>query len=318
MKHRIITSLAAATLLLTTAALASCGKQTLAVKSVDYPQITELTASEPDYDRIWNWYFTDNPYCYNDCFLKLNDNNELVIYSDEPRHQTHLFCGDSGYFVGLSIGDYDGWVILYPYDYGYISSEKYSGPLKITPDMEPFIVAHENCLGFIKIDNKNGYMITSDYWGFEDENGNDIYSRIYRLYIDENSNWQWELIGSTKENISAYFYDKESNGIYISGLNEITYFNLATYEFTTITQTPHFHRSPASMVKLENKLYICWNMGIYEYDLETDEGLWYLIPHEKYGTKEEKAKYKEYCETVELKKRYGFVYLCEHEIHDSE
>ena len=80
--------------------IASCGRQTLYVVSVDYPEITKLTAAQPDLDRIRNWYYSSNPYWDNYCELTLTKNGDLALSRDDDNYRVSVFYGTDRYFIG--------------------------------------------------------------------------------------------------------------------------------------------------------------------------------------------------------------------------
>ena len=197
--------------------LASCGTAPNEIEVTgDIPGVEKLYESEYSFDKDAEPYFVSN----------VNDKLSLSNKRGDPKY-SHVMPGDNGYFVGITIGEFDGWVRYYPY-YSF-------DPLMTGQER---VICEENCRGFIKIDNKNAYMFTGLVnMGYE-------YGKVYKLNYSNETGWtsnlifegDSEVIESVYSNGTAYFITY--NNLYsISDDDKISepLLDVSQYSLTSIT-----------------------------------------------------------------------------------
>lgn len=258
-------------LVLTLAVLCSCKAEetTLKVKSIDYDGLTELTAAEPDEEMIKNWsLISQNPYVDYICYLTVSGESLVVSnFHDSPNtFMTHRTT--NGYFLGVDVGEFDGWVKYFPY-YSAVAPEIVGSSRD---------VVNENCRGFVEDWSRNVYLFTWDYAGLYSPGSGVIYElRLPSL----DGEWEWKQVAEAAGKPLFFEYDRENKIIYVVSSMELVAFSLEDYSVTTLSDLSLWGAA-TSMVRIDNKLYIGMAMGIYEYDLTTTETKWYPMDYPKY------------------------------------
>ena len=123
--------------------------------------------------------YDEELYIYKDtqkAAVKINS-GKIIVKLVEPTN-SGILCVNNGYFVGVNIGEFDGWVKYFPY---------YSDLTDMTAGKT---VVHDNWLEFIKINNNLGYAITYTQSILGNGNGS-----IYLLELID-SEWTWSLFAS--------------------------------------------------------------------------------------------------------------------------
>ncbi len=242
---------------------------TLAVKSIDYDGLTELTAAEPDEEMIKNWsLISQNPYVDYICYLTVSGESLVVSnFHDSPNtFMTHRTT--NGYFLGVDVGEFDGWVKYFPY-YSAVAPEIVGSSRD---------VVNENCRGFVEDWSRNVYLFTWDYAGLYSPGSGVIYElRLPSL----DGEWEWKQVAEVAGKPLFFEYDRENKIIYVVSSMELVAFSLEDYSVTTLSDLSLWGAA-TSMVRIDNKLYIGMAMGIYEYDLATADTKWYPMDYSKY------------------------------------
>ena len=246
----------------------------LHVKSIDYNGLTELTAAEPDEEMIRNWILIDqNAYSDYTCCLTISG-NQIVVSNYDTYPNTYITQRTAnGYFVGVDVGEFDGWVKYFPH-YSTLGPE-IAGPSRD--------VVNENCRGFVEEGSGNiVYLFTCDYAGLYPPGSGYIYE-LHFPSLNGEREWEWVRVNEI-EGIPLFLeYDRENKIIYIVSSLELVAFSLEDYSVTALADLSLWQYSAAtSMVRLNDKLYIGMAMGIYEYDLTTAETKWYPMDYSKY------------------------------------
>ena len=136
-------------------------RNSLAVTSTDYADLNRMEAGAFDEKLARSWYDVNNPYWERNCHISY-ENGVLLVQDQDGEQEVYSFAGDNGYFLGIDMGEFDGWVRYYPYH----SEQPEAG--------ESVLVVDQNAKGFCRIDNRNAYLFTADYWAGEG-------SFVYRL-----------------------------------------------------------------------------------------------------------------------------------------
>ena len=254
-------------LLLILSSCSSFNTRYLDVCSLDYVGLKKLESSAVDEALIKSWHLSwENPYNEYVCCVSEKD-GKLMISKSFENDTSFTMRADNGYFVGVDMGEYDGWVKYYPY------------PAVGDSDASQTVVS-ENCKGIIKIDNKNGYVLTGLRHILSD------CGAIYKLSLPSiHEKWEWSKVADLSSVPMAYAYDDESNSIYIATALELLKYSISTNTVTTLADVSLWEFSGAtSMVILGGKIYLGMGMGIYEYDIATATTAWFPVDFEKYAS----------------------------------
>lgn len=224
--------------------LASCrsGANEIEVTG-DISGVEKLYASEYSFDRDAEPYFVST----------VNNKLSLSNKRGDPKY-SHVMPGDNGYFVGITIGEFDGWVRYYPY---YSFDPLVAGQEKV--------ICEENCQGFIKIDNKNAYMFTGLALVTTE------YGKVYKLNYSDETDWTCNqifevdsvIIGSVYSNGTAYF---------------ITYNNLYSISADDEISEPLLdvsQNSLTSITALDGIIYVGTFGGVLGYNQSTGDVTFY-------------------------------------------
>ena len=237
----------------------------IGVSSPDFPNLRRLTACEFDCDKNRKYYSWDSPYELLSCCIEKKGTSIIVRTIRENEGKTHIFNADYGYFVGVNIGEFDGWVRFYPYN-------------SVCFDLESTPVVNENCLGFIKISNSKGYLVTED---FRSMSKSECIGHLLELSGDyESGTFKWETIAETDCPL-AFTYDEETESVYISTCTSIIMIDKNhTVKIIKETEIP-YEILTNSMIKIGNSLFCGSCTGIYEYRADSDDEFWYPFDFEK-------------------------------------
>lgn len=238
----------------------SMGAPVLKVESRDYKGLRYMRAGEPDEWAVWKWNLASNPYHEYGCYVS-EENGKLLVSVSSGHESPDAFSmrGHYGYFVGVDMGEFDGWLKCYPY---------FSAQEAEIVD-EPVMVSDKNCRGIVKVNNTLGYAFG--------------WTEIYKLVVPEGEKeWTWaktELDGMCL----AYSYCEESETIYIATSKELLALSVVDDSVTVLADLSLWgYAGEWSMLRLNDKVYVGMSRGIYEYDLTTGKSLWYPLDFEKY------------------------------------
>ncbi len=248
---------------------AGCNRRAerIEVFSPDFPNLRKLTACEFDSDKNEKYYSGDSSYLpFLSCRIEKKGASIIVRKTRENEGYTHIILLDYGYFIGVNIGEFDGWVRFYPYNSACFG-------------LESTLVVNENCLGFIKISNQKGYLVTEDYRSMSPFN---CFGHLFELNADYDSGTvKWEKIAETDTAPFAFTYDEETESVYMATCTSIIMIDKNhTGKIVKETEMP-FEILINSMIKIGNSLFCGSFTGIYEYRIDSDEEFWYPFDFDK-------------------------------------
>lgn len=260
-------------LLLLLPVLTSCHAiQSVPVSSRDYPNLTHLEAAEFDAEELFRvWSSVDNPYEDYRCSVSV-ENGKLVIRNAPPKPATTLVQFDCGYFLGVNIGEFDGWVRYYP----YFSNLPEAG--------ESRLVVDEACCGMVAIDRVSGILLTDCSGGIVFGTPSYDLGSIYWLYLNRSDlTWSWEKIAGTKGLPRAICPAENGSGWYIVTTGELLHLS-ADLSLTKLTDSQMLDTIWAldSIVEWNGKLWCGSPMGVYCFDPQTQSETWYPMDYETY------------------------------------
>ena len=242
----------------------SLGKKEISITST-YDGLNKLIEGEIDIDRLNDWiYIDDNPYYSYECAVSVYDGTLHVSEIEDDSYRQYMFAGDNGYFMGVSIGHFDGWVRYYPYNSAFTSTESK-------------LICTSNCVGMVKRDNRHGYFITPDT---SSEGGRGI---IYELTLsDTSSEWECSELLSIDGAPEAMAYDEESNELVVASNTGLYLIDIDSDELTSISLTVPSQEiwsimQPNSVAMIDEFIYVGTSTGVYEYDRNTSVYRWYPV-----------------------------------------
>jgi len=280
MKKRFIYSILLFFLLVLS--LSSCKNEvnSITVYSDDYPGLTslaEVSWKEYKQEELSQW---SNPYYRHrnhGCYVTVKDGN-LIVSDTLPDPTFEIFRGTNGYFFGVSMHIYDGWVRYSPYrDYEFTDRQ--------------VLITNHHCKGFVKIDPENAFLLTFNEYALtpeEMETAGNLYRLSYVGGEDPKQWWKWEVIATFPEVPVTGYYDHETKQLYLMANNgfDRTSSLYSVTEAGTITRILEakwlFDIQPFSMVKLGNSIFFGSQPGIYEYRLDAGEEHWYPMDYDTY------------------------------------
>ncbi|MBR6411223.1 MAG: hypothetical protein IKS35_07555 [Clostridia bacterium] len=193
-------------------------------------------------------------------------NDQVVLQRLETVETLFVQQFDYGYFAGINLGSWDGWVRYFPYHTNL-------------NDTEPVIVVQERCAGILPDpdDRKKGFLLTGDH---------DCNGKIYGLYLDDLTHeWQWYLIGSFEGEPYSFYYYREEMQLLIATDKAILAFSTESNEITTIAESDYLKLEPLSIVRHGDKIWCGLSAGFMSYDVSTHEETWFLVDwNQLFGT----------------------------------
>lgn len=256
---------------------------TIEVTSKDYPKLTKMEPGKFDFEEEMEREIADlndENFVYRICYLTV-ENHKLFVennvdYYSVTKEETFNF----GYLVGVNIGEFDGWVRWFPYHTSHY-------PEGESP--ESILLSKENYRFIIKEDNDNAFVVCEiPTFGVKDgETSGETIVYDFDVIWDKNDGEAGYDISCTEiarfaGAVTAYYLSEEDRCIYFAtdmSIVKMT-FDGKTEELVWID---YFHTIGVnSIVKFEGELYCGSARGIYRYNPETGESLWYPMDYEKY------------------------------------
>lgn len=236
------------------------------VTSSDYASLKYLEPGDFDEEQSIYWNLLENPYCEYTCSVSISD-GMLFISNYESRQKSYLTLFDNGYFCGVDLGEFDGWVKYYPYHSTYPEAG------------ETILVSTQNCRGIIAKDRKNGYLLTGEYGGpFGEYHGS-----IYNLhYLEDEKKWEWNLLKSINELPLAFSYEEDQDILYIVTSGSIISVS-SDCQVTMIITSDLLSRIGANSIVYYDSSFWCRSpMGVYRYCIENEEEIWYPMDYKSH------------------------------------
>ena len=275
MKKSIIALLLIVSLL----TLASCSApNTIEVTSMDYPNLTKMLPGEFD-ENLCSYYILAN-YKWHNYSCRLSVENGKLFVSNERADVTdtksEMF--PDGYLLGTDFGEYSGWV-------RWCLHEELIYPEDRTPTVTEIQLSDKNCRFIIRPDRHADYafVILDTYSMISDYSCDTVICRFER--ISDGSGYDYKLefneIASLGGECTAYLNCEEKECIYFvteCGIYKLNYDG--TLETVTEDEIFRYMVQITSIVLYEGEIYCSSPLGIYRYNPETGESLWYPMNYE--------------------------------------
>ena len=260
--------------------LTSCASpNTLEITSKDYPKLTKMEPGEFDKYRGSDFILVTSEWHNYSCKLSI-ENGKLFVSNEEanmPYSQYAMF--NDGYILGTDLGEFSGWVRWCLYEESIYPEDR-------TPSSKETVLSEYNCRFIIKPDRHADYAFVildtvcmmADY---------DVDTLIYRFeLVRDASGYDYTLefneIASLGGDCTAYLNCQEEECVYLAtdcGIYKLNYDG--TLETVTEDEIFRYMVQITSIVLYEDEIYCSSPLGIYRYNPETGESLWYPMNYEK-------------------------------------
>ena len=277
MKKSIIALLLIVSLL----TLASCSApNTIEVASNDYMYLTKMTPGEFDKD-LCSYYVLAN-YKWHNYSCRLSVENGKLFVSNEradmPYEQHEMF--NHGYLLGTDYGEFSGWV-------RWCLQEELIYPEGKRPTVEETVLSDENCRFIIRLERETdcAFVVLDTVCMMDDYEADTLVYRFERIRTGSGYDYILEFteIASLGGDCTAYFNSIEEECVYLAtdcGIYKLNYDGAVE----TVVEEENFRYMVeiTSIVLYEGEIYCSSPLGIYRYNPETDESLWYPMDYERY------------------------------------
>ena len=278
MKKSIIAVFLIASLL----TLASCSApNTIEVTSMDYPNLTKMSPGEFDESLCWKYILANYKWHNYSCRLSV-ENGKLFVSNeraDMPYEQHEMF--NHGYLLGTDYGEFSGWV-------RWCLQEELIYPEGKRPTVEETVLSDENCRFIIRLERETdcAFVVLDTVCMMDDYEADTLVYRFERIRAGSGYDYSLEFteIASLGGDCTAYFNSIEEECVYLAtdcGIYKLNYDGAVE----TVVEEENFRYMVeiTSIVLYEGELYCSSPLGIYRYNPETGESLWYPMDYEKYA-----------------------------------
>ena len=252
---------------------------TIEVTSNDYPKLTKISPSEWDEELYLEAINADFKWHGYMCTVKFEDGVITVKNGNEDLTSTHYVQFSHGYLIGAYLW-HDGWLRWFSH-----ASSHY-------PDgQEPIIrlLSKENCRYIIKEDNDNAVIVSViPTISVGDEYITDGETIIYDFDVirdadDDDEGYELSLTEVARFAGEARAYCKNGDDFYFVTDQSITKMTRDGKTEVLVRSDIFYKIGVDSIVWFEGELYCGSALGIYRYNPETSELLWYPMDYEKYA-----------------------------------
>ncbi len=269
-------------LILSLLTASSCSlPNTIEVTSKDYPKLTKMLPGEFDKYRGSDFILVTSEWHNYSCKLSI-ENGKLFVSNEEadiPYAQYAMFS--DGYLLGTDLGEFSGWVRWCLYEESIYPEDR-------TPSLKETVLSEYNCRFIIRPDRHADYafVILDTFCMLNDY---DVDTLIYRFEpVHDASGYNYRLefneIASLGGDCTAYLNCKEEECIYLAtdcGIYRLNYDG--TLETVVEEESFRYMVQITSIVLYEDEFYCSSPLGIYRFNPETGESLWYPMDYEKYA-----------------------------------
>ncbi len=266
-------------LLLTTVACSA--PNTIEVASNDYMDLTKMTPGEFDKDLRSYYVLANNKWHNYSCRLSI-ENGKLFVSNeraDMPDEQHEMF--NHGYLLGTDYGEFSGWV-------RWCLQEELIYPEGKRPTVEETVLSDENCRFIIRLERETdcAFVVLDTVCMMDDYEADTLVYRFERIRAGSGYDYSLEFteIASLGGDCTAYFNSIDEECVYLAtdcGIYKLNYDGAVE----TVVEEENFRYMVeiTSIVLYEGEIYCSSPLGIYRYNPETDESLWYPMNYEKYA-----------------------------------
>lgn len=269
-------------LILSVLTASSCSApNTIEVTSMDYPNLTKMLPGEFD-ENLCSYYILAN-YKWHNYSCRLSVENGKLFVSNEradmPYEQHEMF--NHGYLLGTDYGEFSGWV-------RWCLQEELIYPEGKRPTVEETVLSDENCRFIIRLERETdcAFVVLDTVCMMDDYEADTLVYRFERIRTGSGYDYTLEFteIASLGGDCTAYFNSIEEECVYLAtdcGIFKLNYDGAVE----TVVEEENFRYMVeiTSIVLYEGEFYCSSPLGIYRYNPETGESLWYPMDYEKYA-----------------------------------
>lgn len=194
-----------------------------------------------------------------------------------PYEQHEMF--NHGYLLGTDYGEFSGWV-------RWCLQEELIYPEGKRPAVEETVLSDENCRFIIRLEIEAdcAFVILDTVCMMDDYEADTLVYRFERISdgLGYNYTLEFNKIASLGGDCTAYLNCQEEECVYLAtdcGIYKLNYDG--TLETVTEDEIFRYMVQITSIVLYECEIYCSSPLGIYRYNPETGESLWYPINYEK-------------------------------------
>lgn len=274
-------SIIAVLLIVSLLTLASCSApNTIEVTSMDYPSLKKISPGEFDESLCWKYILANYKWHNYSCRLSV-ENGKLFVSNeraDMPYEQHEMF--NHGYLLGTDYGEFSGWV-------RWCLQEELIYPEGKRPTVEETVLSDENCRFIIRLERETdcAFVVLDTVCMMDDYEADTLVYRFERIRTGSGYDYTLEFteIASLGGDCTAYLNCKEEECIYLAtecGIYRLNYDG--TLETVVEDEDFRYMVQITSILLYEGELYCSSPLGIYRYNPETGESIWYPMDYEKY------------------------------------
>ena len=269
-------------LILSILTASSCSApNTIEVTSMDYPSLIKMSPGEFDESLCWKYILANYKWHNYSCRLSV-ENGKLFVSNeraDMPYEQHEMF--NHGYLLGTDYGEFSGWV-------RWCLQEELIYPEGKRPTVEETVLSDENCRFIIRLERETdcAFVVLDTVCMMDDYEADTLVYRFERIRTGSGYDYTLEFteIASLGGDCTAYFNSIEEECVYLAtdcGIYKLNYDG--TLETVVEEENFRYMVQITSIVLYEGEFYCSSPLGIYRYNPETGESLWYPMDYEKYA-----------------------------------
>ncbi len=255
--------------------ISSCGssKDTLVVASGDYPGLSSMAPGTFDSSIVYEYHHY-GLYRYSDlyCHVSIRD-DQLYISNKGHWREIDMVPLECAYIIGVNLGSIPGWVRYHP-----------MFP-EVQGDADGRLISDMKCRGLVRASSMHGYVLVGEFMR-EGSPVGDPHGQIIEIIGNDECEYTWQVVSEFEECPLAHYYHKEQEKLYFITNQSVKVLDAENQLETLIDSSLikdlcHIN----SMVYFKDRLYCGCPFGIYCYDLQTGEEIWYPMDYEPYVKK---------------------------------
>ena len=262
-------------------AITSCSSpDTIAVTSKDYPKLTKMSLGEFDENLCWKYILANYKWHNYSCRLSVENGKLFVSNERADITDTKSEMFPDGYLLGTDFGEFSGWV-------RWCLHEELIYPEGKRPTVEETVLSDENCRFIIRLERETdcAFVVLDTVCMMDDYEADTLVYRFERIRAGSGYDYSLEFteIASIGGDCTAYFNSIEEECVYLAtdcGIYKLNYDGAVE----TVVEEENFRYMVeiTSIVLYEGEIYCSSPLGIYRYNPETGESLWYPMDYEKH------------------------------------
>ena len=253
---------------------------TIEVTSNDYPKLTKMEPGEFDRDLYYDAVIAYYKWRDYSCYVSVENGELCVSNRKADTSDTKSAFFSDGYLVGTDFGEFSGWL-------RWFLQEDLIYPEDGTPTVTETILSDHNCRFIIKPTRYSDYafvVLDTICMMSNVEDDTEIY-KFERVSdgLGYDYSLAFEKLAALDGECTAYLNCEEEECIYFATDRGITKLNYdGTVEKIVEDENFQYMYQITSIVIYDGEFYCGTALGIYRYNPETGDSLWYPMDFEKY------------------------------------